>query len=323
MRRVPVSRQQTTRGGATCPVMRLRQSASRRRSASARATSASAGSRPSLLVRAMPPRRMQPGHTTVQAYGPGAERNFPGETIREPPVALGEEGKQPRARATSASSGTRGALRGDGPTYQARVRSPARATSASRGTRAALHAAIHLKASGAEGSHKPDSSGVLGHMPPRRMHTTYDSAALQARGLGAKRKFPSEAIELHVTEGAKRKQHKRRTQEGHTRGACHGSSLRYGGGRPSTGTASAPLPAPASAARITTADTHNPRDDHCGPANSSASASPRTATPTGVAVKPSPSLRPPTRPPPGAPSEPGARERGAPWPTLVGGRARS
>jgi hypothetical protein len=30
----------------------------------------------------------------VQAYGPGAERNFPGETISEPPVAFIERGAE-------------------------------------------------------------------------------------------------------------------------------------------------------------------------------------------------------------------------------------
>ncbi|KAG1664311.1 hypothetical protein FOA52_005709 [Chlamydomonas sp. UWO 241] len=39
-------------------------------------------------------RRTPPGRTTVQAHGPGAKRNFPGEANSELPVSLGEERKQ-------------------------------------------------------------------------------------------------------------------------------------------------------------------------------------------------------------------------------------
>jgi hypothetical protein len=81
----------------------------------------------------------------------------------------------------------------------------------------------HLRASGAEGATN-QTQAVFWDISEEDAARAYDSAALQARQ-GAKRNFPSEAIgELPVTEGAKRKQHKRRTQEGHTRGAhtCHG-----------------------------------------------------------------------------------------------------
>jgi hypothetical protein len=45
-------------------------------------------------------------YAAVQAHGPGAKRNFPGEAISELPVTVGEEQKR-RARASSVSPGTK------------------------------------------------------------------------------------------------------------------------------------------------------------------------------------------------------------------------
>jgi hypothetical protein len=110
----------------------------------------------------------------VQALGPGAARNFPGEAISELPVARGGERKQQQSSRfmgvcwDKTSSSFRVQLRDPQTKRQRRIGSYASEEDAAR---------------------------------------AYDCAAVQGHGPGAKRNFPDEVIsELPVTAGEKRKQ---------------------------------------------------------------------------------------------------------------------
>jgi hypothetical protein len=112
----------------------------------------------------------------VQARGPGAKRNFPGEAISELPVAVGEDRKQ---RSSSPYIGV-GWVKASS-TWTVRL------------TDLQTKRNLHIGRFASE----EDAARA------------YDRAAVQARGPGAKRNFPGEAIsELPVSLGEDRKQQK-------------------------------------------------------------------------------------------------------------------
>jgi hypothetical protein len=110
----------------------------------------------------------------VQAHGPGARRNFPDETISEPPVTVGEQKKQ---RSSSRYVGVSW--------YKAR--------------------SSHVKARSAVGPADQAEQHIGRFASEENAARAYDCAAVQAHGPGAKRNFPAEAIsELPVTVGKER-----------------------------------------------------------------------------------------------------------------------
>jgi hypothetical protein len=109
----------------------------------------------------------------VQAHGPGAKRNFPGEALSEPTVTAGEEQKQ------------RGSSRYTGVTW-CQDRSSWKVQLYDEQTKRQQHVGYF--------SSEEDAARA------------YDRAAVQAHGPGAKRNFPDEAIgELPVTVSVGRK----------------------------------------------------------------------------------------------------------------------
>jgi hypothetical protein len=115
-------------------------------------------------------------HAAVQARGPGAKRNFPDEDISEPPVTVGEEQKQ------------RSSSRYIGVSWN-KVRSAWTAQLKDPQTKRQQHIGYFAS--------EEDAARA------------YDHAAVQARGPGAKRNFPGDAIsEPPATLGEKRKQRK-------------------------------------------------------------------------------------------------------------------
>jgi hypothetical protein len=110
----------------------------------------------------------------VQAHGPGAKRNFPGEAISELPVTLGEEQKQhSSSRYVGVSWKTANS------SWIVRLWDPQ--------TKRQVHIGYFAS--------EEDAARA------------YDCAAVQARGPGTKRNFPGEAIsELPLTVGKRRKQ---------------------------------------------------------------------------------------------------------------------
>jgi hypothetical protein len=97
-------------------------------------------------------------YAAVQAHGPGAERNFPGEAINELPVTVGEERKSSRFIGVSWDK--------TNSSWRAQLRDP------------------QTKRSRRVGCYASEEDAAR----------AYDYAAVQARGPGAKRNFPGEAI---------------------------------------------------------------------------------------------------------------------------------
>jgi hypothetical protein len=112
----------------------------------------------------------------VQAHGPGVKRNFSGEAISEPPVALGEERKQQKSS------------RYVGVTWDKR------------------------KSSWKVQLYDPQSKrnrNIGSYASEEEAARAYDCATMQACRPGAKRNFPGEAIsKLPATVGEERKQQK-------------------------------------------------------------------------------------------------------------------
>jgi hypothetical protein len=90
----------------------------------------------------------------LQAHGPGAKRNFPGEAINEPPVTLGQERKQLK----------RSRYIGIGSAWSAFINDP-------------------------ETKHKQHLGLFASEEDAAR---AYDCAAVQAHGPGPKRNFPGD-----------------------------------------------------------------------------------------------------------------------------------
>ncbi|KAG1661752.1 hypothetical protein FOA52_004811 [Chlamydomonas sp. UWO 241] len=112
----------------------------------------------------------------VQALGPGAKRNYPGEVVSEPPVAAGEKRKQ---RSSSQFMGV----------CWNKITSAWIVTQSDPET----------KRTQSFGNHASEEDAAR----------AYDCAAVQAHGPGAKRNFPGETIcEQPVTVGEKAKQRK-------------------------------------------------------------------------------------------------------------------
>jgi hypothetical protein len=110
----------------------------------------------------------------VQAHGPGAERNFPGEDISEPPETVGGERKQ---RSSSRHIGVRRDKAGF--SWRVQLTDPETKRRLKIGCFASEEDATRA----------------------------YDCAAVQAHGPGARRNFPGEDIsELPLTVGRERKQ---------------------------------------------------------------------------------------------------------------------
>ncbi|KAG1681522.1 hypothetical protein FOA52_014028 [Chlamydomonas sp. UWO 241] len=146
-------------------------------------------------------------YATVQAHGPGAKRNFPGEAIREPPVGKGEERKQQR------SSRYLGVRWDKGSSWLVRLLDPQTKRQLHIGcfdseedaARAYDFAAVQARGPGVE----RNFPGEVISEPPvgkgRQLHIgcfdseedaarAYDFAAVQAHAPGAKRNFPGEDI---------------------------------------------------------------------------------------------------------------------------------
>jgi hypothetical protein len=114
-------------------------------------------------------------YAAVQARGPGAERNFPGEAIREPPVTVREERKQ---RGSSCYLGVRWHKAKS--SWCVELYNP------------------QIKRSQGKGYFASEEDAAR----------AYDCAAVQAHGPGTKRNFPGEDIsELPATVGEEQKQH--------------------------------------------------------------------------------------------------------------------
>jgi hypothetical protein len=112
----------------------------------------------------------------VQAHGPDAKRNFPGEDISELPVRKGEERKQRSSRYVGISW-NKGSS-----SWRVRLTD------------------TQTKRSNTIGNYVSEEDAAR----------AYDCAAVQARGPGVKRNFPGEAIsELPVSKGEERKQRQR------------------------------------------------------------------------------------------------------------------
>ncbi|KAG1672574.1 hypothetical protein FOA52_010675 [Chlamydomonas sp. UWO 241] len=113
----------------------------------------------------------------VQAHGPGAKRNFPGETVGELPMPVGKEQKQQR-----------GSSRYLGVTWH-KGKFSWNVALADPQTKRARYVGCYAT--------EEDAARA------------YDRAAVQARGPGAKRNFPDEAIiDLPVAVGEEQKQHR-------------------------------------------------------------------------------------------------------------------
>ncbi|KAG1681640.1 hypothetical protein FOA52_014149 [Chlamydomonas sp. UWO 241] len=113
-------------------------------------------------------------YAAVQAQGPGAERNFPGETISEAPVCKGVERKQ---RSSSRYHGV--SWKNHISSWYVRLWDP------------------QTKRDQYIGSYASEKDAAR----------AYDHAAVQAHGPGAKRSFPGETIsEAPVTKGEEWKQ---------------------------------------------------------------------------------------------------------------------
>jgi hypothetical protein len=109
----------------------------------------------------------------VQAHGPGAKRNFPGEAISEPPATVGEKQKQ------------RSSSRYIGVTWKKAVSS------------------WQVRLWDPQTKHEQYIGIFASEEDAAR---AYDCAAVQARGPDAQRNFPGETIsELSVTVGEERK----------------------------------------------------------------------------------------------------------------------
>jgi hypothetical protein len=121
----------------------------------------------------------------VQAHGPGANRNFPGEAISEPPAAVGEERKQ---RSSSRFIGVSWDKRSS--SFRVRMMDP-QLKKCLEGDSAVLH----------------EGRRYIGNFVSEEdAARAYDCAVVQTHGPGAERNFPGEAIsELPVTVGEERK----------------------------------------------------------------------------------------------------------------------
>jgi hypothetical protein len=103
----------------------------------------------------------------VKAHGPGANRNFPGEVVSEPPVTVGETRKEERKqRCTSRYIGVTWNKAGSSSSCRVQLYDP------------------QIKRSRCVGSYASEEDAAR----------ACDFAAVQAHGPGAKRNFPGEAI---------------------------------------------------------------------------------------------------------------------------------